>query len=186
MGNLTRTMILTKRPCLNATAWMKQYPEATAQELWDTCPRGDWLLWVCRRFDLLDNRTAAQIVCMIVRETPIGDGRTVWDLLEDERSRNAIKVTEGWVAGNATFLQVNVAADAAYAAAGAAADAAADAAAYAAAYAAADAADVAADAAYAAADAATYAAADAAADAAAYADAYAFIADIVRRYVPVI
>ena len=40
--------------------------------------------------------------CHCVRKTPIGDGRTVWDLLTDERSRKAVEVSERFARGEAT------------------------------------------------------------------------------------
>ncbi len=63
--------------------------------------------------------------CWCIRNTPIGDGKTVWDLLTDERSRNAVEVAERFARGEVTREEL----DAAWAAARAAArDAAGDAA----------------------------------------------------------
>ncbi len=39
--------------------------------------------------------------CWCVRNTPLGDGRVVWDLLTDKRSRNAVKVAEQYAIGEA-------------------------------------------------------------------------------------
>jgi len=155
----------------------------TMAQVWDECPRVDWLIWIMRRTGEAPDRKALRLfACWCVRETPISGGRKVWDLLTDERSRNAVIVAERFANGEATDEELAVArraaadaADAADAAAAAAdaADAAADAADAAAAAAdAADAADAAAAAADAA-DAAAYAAyaAAAAADAADAADA---------------
>ena len=112
--------------------------------------------------------------CWCIRNTSIGNGRTVWDLLADERSRKAVEIAEAFAVGKATKEQLPAARAAAWAAAGAAAGAAAmDAARAAARYAAMDAARAAAMAAAwsaagaAAMDAARYAAMDAAMDAAA-------------------
>ena len=125
-------------------------------------------IWAATRPGVLDEKTLRLIVCRYVRETPIGDGRTVWDLLPERGpSRAAVEIAERFCIGLATRDELRTAADDAYAYAyayAAAADdayAAADdaaAAAYAAAYAA-DAADAAAYAAAAAAYAAAFAAA---------------------------
>jgi hypothetical protein len=116
---------------------------------WESCPRGDWLLWIAARAGV-DRKAIVLAACdcaaLALRFVPPCE----------QRPRIAIATTRKWARGRATIEQVRAAAYAA--AAAAAADAA-----YAA-YAAADAA-YAAYAAYAAADAA-YAAAAAAANAA--------------------
>ena len=110
----------------------------------------EWLVWTATRPGGFPDSSLRKLACRFVRETPLSDGRKVWDLLTDERSRKAVEVAEAYADGKATDGELQAAAAAAYAAADAAA---------AAAYAAADAADAATFAAYAAAH-------DAAADAA--------------------
>jgi hypothetical protein len=130
-----------------------------------------WLLWTATRPGVFPDAALRKLACRFVRETPLHDGRKVWDLLVDERSRKAVEVAEAYADGKATDGELQ----AAYAAAYAAGDAAC--AAYDAAYAAYAAACAAYDAAY-----AVYTAACAAYDAAyavytaayaAYAAAYA-------------
>jgi hypothetical protein len=56
--------------------------------------------------------------CWCVRETPIADGRKVWDLLmDDERSRAAVRIAERYVRGEATNEDLVAALDSAEAAA---------------------------------------------------------------------
>src|SRR5205085_3388088 len=124
------------------------------QTAWDSCPRGDWMLWLLGRIN---------------KSTPWSDGRKpllgctlecaetvkhLWPEKQKDKIEEAIATLRRWIAGTATKEEAQAArrslcdadaADAAYAA---------DAAAYAADAADADTADAAADAA----DAATYAA----------------------------
>jgi hypothetical protein len=125
-----------------------------------------WLIWTATRPGVFPDTVLRKLACRFVRETPLADGRKVWDLLTDERSRKAVEVAEAYADGKATYEELDAARTAAaYAAVHAAAYVA-----YAARAAARDAADAAyaadaADAAYAAC-AAAYAAACAAARAA--------------------
>ena len=175
--------------CNAALEWVG---DKTWEECYNTCERGDWLLWLFQKTnpDDLQFLTLAKGHC----------ANTVRHLMKDERSIKAVDAAIAFGEGKITEDEL----DAAYAAAAHAADA-ADAAAAASASATADAyaADAYADAAaYAAAAAHAAAAADAAAavDAAAYAaavDAAAYAAaaaaainrqetaDICRKYLPI-
>ena len=133
--------------CREAREWADR---KTLSEIWEQCPRGDWMLWLARRAGV-DKRTmtAAKADC----------AATIKHLMKDPRSIKALETAQAYGRGEATDDELAAAADAAAAAAAAyAAYAAAAYAAAAAAYA---------DAAYAAyaASAAAYAAAAADADA---------------------
>ena len=169
--------------CPEAVKWARGV--ATPECAWETCPRGDWLLWVAMKLGV-DRRLLVRAACACARTSlefaPTGE----------DRPRIAIETAEAWSRGEATSAQVlaaaRAAAYAAYAAYAAnaaaayvAADADADADAAYAAYADADAAYAAYAAAYAAAAADARAAATAAAAAARAADAaYAAAADVAR------
>lgn len=142
----------------------------TAQEAWDNCKRGDWMLWLVGRLsnkpESIRRRQLVLTTCkcarLALKHVRKGDNRPL----------ETIEVAEKWARREkwVTIKDVRAAADATYAA-----DAAADAA---------DAADAAADAAYAAY--AADAAADAVADAAyaAGGKTLAKCADIVRKDYP--
>ena len=136
--------------CREAREWADR---KTLSEIWEQCPRGDWMLWLARRAGV-DKRTmtAAKADC----------AATIKHLMKDPRSIKALETAQAYGRGEATDDELAAAADAADAAAAASADAA---------YAAAEAAAAATDdaAAASAASAAAYAAYDAAADADAYA-----------------
>lgn len=88
---------------------------------WDACPRPDWMLWLLGRIGHQDDRAYRLYACWCVRNTPIAGGRTVWDLLTDERSKTAVIVAERFAEGQATQEDLDAARDAAWAAARAAA-----------------------------------------------------------------
>jgi hypothetical protein len=128
--------------------------DAPMSELWARDDlRYEWRLWILTRPGVATDRDLRLFACRCVRETPLPDGRTVWDLLTDERSRTVVEVSERFANGQASQGELA----AAGVAAGVAARAAAGDAAWAAAWAAAG--DAAWDAAWAAARAAAWAAA---------------------------
>ena len=149
--------------------------QQTMADVWDKCPRPDWLLWILNKLNRQANdRTLRMFAIWCVRTTPLSDGRKVVDLLTDPRSLAALEVAERYVNGNATDRELAAAGAAAWDAAGAAAwDAARDAARAAAGAATLDAAG-----------AAAWAAAEAAAGAAAWAAAGAAQADQLRKMIP--
>ena len=155
--------------CSEATAYAEQY--SSMQEAWEACRRPDWMLWLLSRVNHQDDRAYRLFACWCVRNTPMPDGTTTWDMLTDD-SKAAVAVAEQFAdgeVGEPELVSSRASADAAYAAADAATDA-ARAAYYAAAHDAARAA--AADAAY---------AARAAAAAARAARARAAVEDVQRR-----
>ena len=107
-------------------------------DVWDNCPRIDWLLWIADKLDQRpDDRTLRLFAVWCARSTPLSDGRKTGDLLTDPRSLAALEVAERFADGRATNDEWAAARDAAWAAAWAAEGAAARAAAWAAAWAAA-------------------------------------------------
>ena len=73
-----------------------------------------------RRIETWNDRTAREFACWCVRNTPLENGKTTWDLLTDE-SRNAVRVAEKFARGEATDEELDAAWDAARDAAWAAA-----------------------------------------------------------------
>ena len=115
--------------CSEGTAFALRYQ--TMAEVWDNCQRPDWLAWMAWRVAQPPSNSAMRkLACRFIRETPLADGRTVWDLLTDQRSRRAVEVSERYADGLATDVELTAALTAAQAAAQAAARAAAWAAAW--------------------------------------------------------
>ena len=75
-----------------------------------------------------DAKAQRIFACWCVRNTPLADGRKVWDLLTDERSRSAVDVAERYANGHANDEELAAARAAAWDARNAARDAARDAA----------------------------------------------------------
>jgi hypothetical protein len=172
----TKDFLKKHDACTGGAKWALSISGDMA-DVWDAMikqDRHDWLIWTATRPGVFPDSTLRKLACRFVRETPLHDGRKVWDLLIDERSRKAVEVAELYANGKATAQELEaarVAAFAAWATARAAADAtvrAATRAAVRAAFAARDAGDAAyaADAAARDAGDAAYAARDAARDAA--------------------
>ena len=176
--------------CEDGEEWASQYE--TLADVYDNCPRGDWLLWMLRNARMIKKQQAVQCaVDFAERVLPIFEKRST----DDPRPRAAIDAARAWLANQCVDTAASIDAAEAARAADDAADDAASAAAYTAASAAADAvraayAAYAAEAARAAHAAASYAYAAAyddvaAADVAIIADEEQQAqADIVRRVVP--
>lgn len=105
--------------CKEGSEWAITQP--TMADVWDQCPRGDWLLWLAQRVKAADERTLRLFAIWCARSTPLGDGRVTGDLLTDPRLRAALEVSERYAYGQATKEELAAAAYAASAAADAAA-----------------------------------------------------------------
>jgi hypothetical protein len=82
-------------PCPNSLEWTRQFP--TAQEAWDACERGSWLLWYAARIGLTPERHRQLVVatCRIV------DRHLDKVPTSELRPRNAIETTLAWTEGKA-------------------------------------------------------------------------------------
>lgn len=81
----------------------KQY--ATFTDWWNGTQRGDYMNWVLlnKALEYPDFRKVCLISCRRIREIPIDDNRTVWDVYaNDQRVRNAIEVVGQFANGELT------------------------------------------------------------------------------------
>lgn len=101
--------------CSEAVEWVETQPDL--ETAWNNCKRSDWMLWLDMKLNLFNDRDRRLMTCAFVRRTPLGDGRVVWDLLTNERSRNAVEVAERHANGDATDDELSTAWDAARSAA---------------------------------------------------------------------
>jgi len=86
--------------CSNAVAFADQHKSLKAA--WEACARPDWMLWLLDAVKHEDDKTYRLFACWCVRNTPLADGRKVWVLLTDKRSRDAVEVAERFAVGEAT------------------------------------------------------------------------------------
>jgi hypothetical protein len=157
----TKDFLKKHSACKDGAKWALSIGEEM-DAVWDAMieqGKHDWLLWTATRPGVFPDTVLRKLACRFVRETPLSDGRKVWDLLTDERSRKAVEVAERYADGKATYEELEAARAAAARTAAVCAAFAADDAAY--------------DAAHAVACAAAYDAAHAVACAAAYDAAFA-------------
>lgn len=103
------------RPCASAQNWLKTVRPKSLHEAWNMCERSDWMLWALCRIGFKDDRKYRLYACACVRGTPLADGRTLWDLLTDQRSRHAVEVAERYAEGKASEEERCEARKAAYA-----------------------------------------------------------------------
>ena len=93
--------------CAEAIAWSEARADFAA--CYRDCANPEWLLWLLDHAGLLDDRRARLYGCWCVRYTPLADGRVVWDLLTDERSRAAVEVAERYAVGEANDDELDAA-----------------------------------------------------------------------------
>jgi len=86
--------------CAEAQVFAHTVPDL--ETAWNTCKRPDWMIWLLNKLRFQDDQTYRLYACRCVRDTPLADGRRVWDLLTDQRSRTAVEVAEKFANGNAT------------------------------------------------------------------------------------
>lgn len=135
----TKEFLKKHDACTGGARWALSISEDMA-DVWEAMieqGKHDWLIWTATRPGVFSDSILRKLACRVIRETPLADGRKVWDLLTDERSRKAVEVAELYANGKATAQELEAARVAAYdAGVRASAYAARDAAAFAAAYAA--------------------------------------------------
>jgi hypothetical protein len=114
----TKDFIRRYGPCTGGAKWALSIGGDMA-DVWDAMieqGKHEWLLWTATRLGVFPDAVLRKFVCRFVRETPLSDGRRVWDLLKDERSRKVVEVAERYADGKATDRELQAARAAAFAA----------------------------------------------------------------------
>ena len=113
MNTITINDIRGFGPCYDPSRYLPEDWTGTALDVLGVldCPAAD-RIWVVR--GMMSNNDRRRAACAFVRRTPVGGGKTVWDLLADERSRKAVEVAERFANGSATERELDEAWDAAW------------------------------------------------------------------------
>ena len=87
-----RTVLTNHNACREALIWLDAQPAQDLASIWATCPRGDWLLWLCRyatpKIDLkVLVRAAVECAALALPHTT------------DPRVSACIDATRGWCEG---------------------------------------------------------------------------------------
>ena len=97
----TKDFLKQHAACIDGARWALSIGEDMA-DVWDAMieqGKHDWLRWTVTRPGVFSDSVLRKLACRFVRETPLADGRKVWDLLLDERSRRAVEVAEFYADG---------------------------------------------------------------------------------------
>ena len=117
-ASLLDKLLVKHKACDEARTWAKDF--VTPAAAWRACTNPQWMLWAIEASGVTDDKKRRLFACWCVRYTPLADGRRVWDLLTDERSRRAVEVAELFAVDKATKEELDAACGAADAARGAA------------------------------------------------------------------
>jgi hypothetical protein len=81
--------------------WVKTNEIKTWAEAWRKCHRADWMLWLHEIGIIkIADQHLRKFACRCIIDTPIGDGRTIYNLVTDERLRDGVETAlhfaNGW------------------------------------------------------------------------------------------
>ena len=94
------SLLKSLQACGEARTWAATQPDL--ETCWRTCNRTEWMIWLLHELGHQDDKAYRLYTCWCVRNTPLADGRTTWDLLTDDRSKAAVEVAEKFAIGEAT------------------------------------------------------------------------------------
>jgi len=107
----TKDFLKKHEACIDGARWAMSIGDDMA-DVWDAMieqGKHEWLIWTATRPGVFPDSVLRKLACRFVRETPLSDGRKVWDLLTDERSRKAVEVAELYADGKATYEELDAA-----------------------------------------------------------------------------
>lgn len=84
--------------CDDSIEWIKSTDFKTAQEIWDNCPRGDWMLWLAGRCPSVERKTLVR--CAVACARPALKYTT------DPRVAACLDTVDRWLEDEATIEEV--------------------------------------------------------------------------------
>ena len=92
------------KPCEEGVEWLCEFN--TLEEAWYACNNPEWMLWAAQALEFGDDDDFRLMLCRCIRETPIGDGRTTWDLLTDLKFKEAMETIEQIIRGELPRFEI--------------------------------------------------------------------------------
>ncbi len=92
------------KACRGGYAWARKFD--TPSDAWEAIQRPAWLRIALAGAGYSDDKVWRIFACWCARETPLIDGRKVWDLLTDKRSRHSVEVAEAFIRGEIALPEV--------------------------------------------------------------------------------
>jgi hypothetical protein len=90
--------------CADGREWAMKQRDMSA--VWAKA-KYDWMMWIIQRPGLIDDKTLRMFACWCARNTPCDGGKTTWDMMPDDASRNAVIVSERYAEGKATYDELS-------------------------------------------------------------------------------
>jgi hypothetical protein len=89
----TKSQLMEKRPCADGLAFAKSC-DFDFHKIYETCPRGDWLIWLLRRSAMPTKEQSVKIACEIALQVlPILEKKYP----DEKRPRKAIEAALAWL-----------------------------------------------------------------------------------------
>ncbi len=62
----TVSMLRSMIACKPALQWVEEQPDQSLARLWETCPRGEWLIWLAEKLEVLTAYELADLACRVL------------------------------------------------------------------------------------------------------------------------
>lgn len=116
-GGLAPMAFLQAHQPYTADAKKMLLPYKSMRQAWNALVRNEnryWLIFILTQQGVVSPAAQRRLACRFVRETPLHDGRRIWDLLSDRRSKAVVEMAENYADGKTTEEELERARKAAY------------------------------------------------------------------------